>query len=78
MVLTAASVGQIVLGARLHNGLFTGFGVTAFAVNLYTRYFERFWEHTPLGMFFIGGGLSLFAAGLGCEMLLKRLRSKPA
>ncbi len=78
VVLTAASIGQIVLGARLHNGSFTGFGVTAFAVNLYTRYFELCWENTPLGIFFIAGGLSLFAAGLGCEMLLKRLRSKPA
>jgi hypothetical protein len=71
-----AGVGQVVVGARLHNGLFTGFGVTALAVNIYTRYFESFWERTHMGVFFFLGGASLLGAGLACEVLLKRVRSK--
>jgi len=74
-VFAAAAVGQIVAGARLHNGLFTGFGVTALAINIYTRYYEDFWERTHVGVFFLVGGLTLFGAGFGCELLLQRFRS---
>jgi hypothetical protein len=75
LAFAAAGIAQIVAGARLHNGLFTGFGVTALAVNLYTRYFEYFWERTHKGVFFLVGGVSLLGAGLACEILLKRIRS---
>jgi hypothetical protein len=73
-----AGVGQIIIGAIIHNTLFTAFGVTAVAVNVYTRYFEEFWRRTHEGVFFVVGGLSLFAAGAVCELLLKRFRGKPA
>ncbi|MBK8481830.1 MAG: hypothetical protein IPL40_11720 [Proteobacteria bacterium] len=73
-----AAIGQIVAGARLHNGLMTAFGVTAFGVNVYTRYFEHFWQRTHEGVFFLLGGLSLFGAGVACELLLKRVREKAA
>jgi hypothetical protein len=69
---------QLMLGARLHSGVFSGFGVTALAINLYTRYFELFWEQTHAGVFFLLGGLSLLAAGIGCELALKRLRARSA
>jgi hypothetical protein len=74
VVLALAAIGQILVGARLHNGLLTGFGVTAFAVNLYTRYFEHFWESTHAGVFFLLGGVSLLGAGIACEVWLKRAR----
>ncbi len=74
LLLAAAGIGQIVAGARLHNGLFTGFGVTAVALDIYTRYFEHFWESTRAGAFFLLGGLSLLGAGVACELLMKRVR----
>ena len=37
---------------RLHNPLITGFGVTAFAVNTYTRYYETFWNRLHQGNIF--------------------------
>lgn len=73
-----AAVGQIIAGARLHNGLMTAFGVTALGVNVYTRYFEYFWQRTHQGVFFLLGGLSLFGAGVACELLLKRARERAA
>jgi hypothetical protein len=78
IALALAAVGQIVVGARLHNGLFTAFGVTALGLNVYTRYYEYFWQRTHEGVFFLLGGLSLFAAGAGCELFLKRVRRGPA
>lgn len=74
LLFAVAAIGQIVLGARLHNGLFTGFGVTALGLNIYTRYFEYFWERTSAGIFFLLGGLSLFGVGVACELILKRYR----
>lgn len=63
---------QIICGAGLHNSLLTGFGITAFAVNVYTRYFEEFWNRMHAGAFFLVGGASLFIAGFLCEVALRR------
>jgi len=73
-VLFAAAVAQIIAGARLHNPLFTGFGVTAFAVSVFTRYFEGYWRRLHMGTFFFLGGLGLFVAGAACEVLLRRMQ----
>ena len=78
LVFTAAAIAQIVAGARLHNPLLTGFGVTAFAVDLFARYSENFWDRLRPGEFFLIGGLALLAAGLACEVLLRRLQRRPA
>jgi hypothetical protein len=77
-VLAAAAIGQIVAGARLPNPLLTGFGVTSFALNIYTRYYETFWNHMHTGVFFLLGGLSLFAAGMACEIVLRRSQQRAA
>jgi uncharacterized membrane protein len=67
-----AALAQIVAGARLHNSLLTGFGVTAFAVNVYTRYYEDFWNSMHAGTFFLLGGASLLMAGALCELVLRK------
>ena len=77
-VLFAAAIAQIAVGARLHNSLFTGFGVTAFAVNLFTRYFESYWNRFHTGTFFFLGGAGLFALGFACEVVLRHLQQPAA
>jgi uncharacterized membrane protein len=78
IVLFVASISQIVAGAGLHNSLMTGFGVTTFAVNVYTRYYETFWHRMHAGVFFLLGGLSLLVAGALCEIFLRqKQRSAP-
>jgi hypothetical protein len=71
-----AGIMQIVAGARLHNPLLTGFGVTALGINLYTRYFELYWSRMDAGVFFVLGGSALFTAGLLCEVLLRKQQKR--
>jgi hypothetical protein len=72
LLLAAAALGQLVVGARLKNGLMVGFGVTFLAANLFTRYYEQFWNSVDKGLFFLIGGALLFGAGVGCERLVAR------
>lgn len=66
------ALAQVYLGAREKSALLLGFGVTAFAVNVFTRYFEHFWDALDKGIFFLLGGLLLLAFGAGCERLARR------
>jgi uncharacterized membrane protein len=72
VVFTLAALGQIVLAARLKSALTMGFGVTAFAVDLFTRYSEHFWGRFGQGLFFLVGGLLLMGFGAAVERALKR------
>jgi hypothetical protein len=78
LALTAASLGEIVAGARLNNGRLLGFGVTFFFINGFTRYSERFWDESQKGVFFLIGGLLVFVAGAALEVLFRRLQPAPA
>jgi hypothetical protein len=78
LMLALASIAEIIVGSRLHNPLLTGFGVTTFAINAYTRYYETFWNRMHTGEFFLLGGVSLFAAGLACELFLRRSQQRAA
>lgn len=76
LVLTAATLGQILLGARLHNGLIRGCGVVFFAINVFTRYHEEFWDRLELGSYLLCGGLVLLALGGCMEMIVRAVRRK--
>lgn len=73
-ILTAAAVAlfQIVLGAVEKSAVLVGFGVSALGVNLFTRYFEHFWERLDQGLFFLIGGALLFAFGAAFERVARR------
>ncbi len=75
VVLTLAALAQIILGARLKNGLLLGFGVTAMAINMFTRYHETFWDQLDAGLFFLIGGALLLGCSFAIEAFLKRIRA---
>lgn len=62
-VFTAVALGQIVLGARLKDGMPTGFGIVFLGIDLYTRFFEQFWDSLSAGSIFLIGGLAGMALG---------------
>jgi hypothetical protein len=66
-VFTLVALAQIVLGARLKSPLVMGFGVTAMALDFFTRYFEQAWGHLGEGLFFVLGGLLMMAFGAAVE-----------
>jgi uncharacterized membrane protein len=63
LAFTAAGIAQIVAGARLRDARFTGFGIVFLAIDLYTRYFEHFWDRLSLGVFFLLAGALAMAFG---------------
>jgi hypothetical protein len=63
LLFTACAIAQIVAGARLKDGRLTGFGVVFLAIDIYTRFFEEFWDKLPTGEFFLAAGLSAMTAG---------------
>lgn len=52
-VFAAASVAAFVLGIRYKDDMARDFGVLFLLVNLYTRYFEYFWDTMNKGIFFL-------------------------
>lgn len=70
-----ASLGQVILGARLQQQLYTGYGLTFVAIHLFTRYFETFWDKFDKGLFFLLGGGALLGAGLLLERLYRTTAS---
>lgn len=46
------SVAAIYLGIRYEDKVARGFGLTFLFINLYTRFFEYFWDHLHKAIFF--------------------------
>lgn len=78
LLFTAATVAQIVIGGRLHDGRFTGFGIVFLSINIYTRMFEQFWDEISKGAFFLFAGAMAMAAGVVFEMRARSLRRRAA
>jgi uncharacterized membrane protein len=73
-IFTAAALAQIVLGAIWQNGLFRGFGITFFAIDVFTRYHEYFWDQLQLGLYLLAGGGLLVIVGAATEAAAQALR----
>ena len=67
LIFTAAGISQIIAGARLHDARFTGFGIVFLAIDLYTRFFEHFWDRLSAGAFFLIAGSLAMLLGYGFE-----------
>lgn len=74
----AADVVIFVIGSRWQNRMFTGYAIVFLILNLYTRYFEWFWDEMHKSLFFILlGGMSI-AVGLLFERRLKKTQRRQA
>jgi uncharacterized membrane protein len=67
LVFSASCIGQIVLGARFKDARLTGFGVVFLSIDLYTRFFEQFWNRLSLGQFLLVAGAIGLVLGWLCE-----------
>ncbi len=63
------SLGTIYYGLKNDDGPARGFGITFFLINLYTKYFERFWDGTDKTVFFFILGLSFWLIGSRAEKI---------
>lgn len=64
-----AAIAAIVHGLRFDDGMTRGFGLTFLGINLYTRYFEYFWDDLHHTLFFGLIGLSFWWLGKHAETI---------
>jgi len=69
LVFTLTGIGQLMIGARLKDARFSGFGLVFLGIDLYTRLFEHFWDSLHKGAFFLIAGMIAIAVGVGLEQL---------
>lgn len=65
----AAAVGSILLGLKYDDARARGFGITFLFINLYTRYFEYFWDATHKAIFFAILAVSFWIVGTRAEAI---------
>ncbi len=64
-----AAIASIYHGLRYDDAMTRGFGITFILINLYTRFFEYFWEDTHKAVFFALLGLSFWYLGSHAEKI---------
>jgi hypothetical protein len=60
LLFAMAAVASFALGLKLDIGMLRSYGIVFFAINLYTRFFEHFWDALDKALFFALLGLSLW------------------
>ncbi len=73
LLLTLLTSAGIYLGIAWENPVFLNTSLVFFAVNLYTRFYEYFWDAMPKSLFFIVGGATLILGGVWVERMRRRL-----
>lgn len=76
LVFTGATLAQIVLGSMWQNGIIRKFGITFFAINVFTRFHEHFWDQLQIGQYLCLGGGLLFILAACTEGVVRMLRRK--
>lgn len=82
IVFGVVALAAIVYGLRADDGTSRGFGITFLFINLYTKYFEFFWNGTHKALFFIVLAVSFAAVGRWAEKIwtlgfLRREKDSP-
>jgi uncharacterized membrane protein len=73
LLLTLLSGAGIYLGVAWESPVFLNTGLVFFAVNLYTRFYEYFWDAMPKSLFFIIAGAALILGGVWVERMRRRV-----
>jgi len=73
LLLTLLTTAGIYLGIVWESAVFLNTSLAFFAVNVYTRFYEYFWDAMPKSLFFIIGGATLIAGGAWVERVRRRL-----
>lgn len=73
LLLTLFTSAGIYLGIAWESSVFLNTGIVFFALNVYTRFYEYFWDAMPKSLFFIIGGATLIAGGIWVERIRRRL-----
>ncbi|WP_102046968.1 DUF2157 domain-containing protein [Desulfocurvibacter africanus] len=63
------AAGAVYHGLRYENGMTKGFGITFLLINLYTRFFEHFWDASHKAVFFGLLGISFWLLGSRAEKI---------
>ena len=66
-LLTLLTSAGIYLGIAWESAVFVNTSIVFFAINIYTRFYEYFWDAMPKSLFFIVGGATLMAGGILVE-----------
>jgi hypothetical protein len=64
-----AALAAIMLGLKTDDAISRGFGITFLFINLYTKYFEYFWDHLHKAVFFGILGISFWYLGSRAEKI---------
>lgn len=75
LVFSALGIAQLVAGARLRDPRFVGFAIVFLSIDVYTRFFERFWNSLSKGEFFLIAGIVAVVAGGLMELKARGERS---
>ncbi len=69
LLFAAAAAAAVWMGLRRDDAMLRGYGLVFLAINLYTRFFEMFWDGLHKGAFFAVLGVSLWLLGRRAETL---------
>lgn len=73
LLLTGLTSAGIYLGIAWESPVFLNTSLVFFAVNVYTRFYEYFWDAMPKSLFFIVGGSALILGGIWVEVMRRRV-----
>lgn len=69
LLFAIVAIAAIVYGLKFDDGAARGFGITFLFINLYTRYFEYFWDGTHKAVFFFILAVSFGLIGMRAEKI---------
>ena len=69
LILLIASLGAIIIGIKKEDSLLKNLGITFIFLNLYTRYFEYFWDELHKALFFAIIAVSFWLIGKKAEKI---------
>jgi len=73
LLLTLLTSAGIYVGIAWESAVVLNTSLVFFAVNLYTRFYEYFWDALPKSLFFIVGGAALILGGIAVERVRRHV-----